>query len=356
MAFTFDASPRALIAERRAQFTALGLPASIADSVASRVGDELWDDEPTSWVHEWSAEAAAAQARGDLLVASLCFGIAKYPCLGNDAHAHAYAEQLRTYLKASTSFPLKFERRILGVQYHGETTPVAIHTYRRPGGSSEVPVVLMLGGVDTWKMDIHQSILEAAAHMDVIVVGLDGPGVGESKVASRPDGDLIFAGVAEQVRGLGNGRVGAVAWSFGATWAVKLALRSEVDAAVAIGGPVEAAFDLAAISTWPNGMAGIMGNSLHRDRPFSGPRETADALSRFKLSAQGLLGDWGSDPTPLLLANGADDPYVPAIDTTMFEDRPNTVVRLEPDATHCAAEKSKDINPWAFAWLESRLA
>ena len=37
----------------------------------------------------------------------------------------------------------------------------------------------MLGGVDTWKMDIHQSILDAAKDMGVIVVGVDGPGVGE---------------------------------------------------------------------------------------------------------------------------------------------------------------------------------
>jgi esterase FrsA len=189
----------------------------------------------------------------------------------------------------------------------------------------------------------------------VIVVGLDGPGVGESKVASQPDGDLIFAGVAEQVRGLGNGKVGAAAWSFGATWAVKLALRSEVDAAVAVGGPVEMAFDVSTISTWPNGMAGIMGNSLHRDKPFADAQETATELGRFRLSAQGLLGDWGPGPTPLLVANGAKDPYVPAVDTTMFEDRPNTAVRLEADATHCAAEKSAEVNPWAFAWLQSQL-
>ena len=55
------------------------------------------------------------------------------------------------------------------------------------------------------------------------------------------------------------------------------------------------------------------------------------------------------------MANGASDPYVPATGTTMFESRPGTVVRLEPDATHCAAEKSKDLTPVAFAWLRSQL-
>ena len=355
MAYRFDAAPKALVAERRAQFTALGIPAAIIDGVASRLGEELWDDEPGSWVREWSAAAGAAEAGGDPLLAALCFGVAKYPCLASQAHGLAYSEQLRTYLAASPGFPLSFERRVLDVGYHGGTTPVPVHIYRRPGGSPSVPVVLMLGGVDTWKMDIHHSILQAAERMNVTVVGVDGPGVGESTVASQPDGDLVLAGVAAQVRSLGNGSVGAAAWSFGATWAVKLALTGEVDAAVAIGGPVEMAFDITTVRNWPNGMSGIMGNSLHRDTPFASAEATAAGLAGFRLSAQGLLGGWGATPTPLFVANGADDPYVPQSDTTMFEGRPNTVVRLEPGATHCAPEKSREIVPAAFAWLRSQL-
>ncbi len=355
MAYRFEAAPKALVAERRAQFVALGVPAVIVDGVAGRLGDELWADEAGSWVYEWSAEAALAESRGALLVASLCYGIAKYPCLASAAHAHAYEEQLRTYLAASPTFPLAFERRVLDVGYHGETTRVPIHVYRRTGGSTAVPVVLMLGGVDTWKMDIHQSILEAADRMDAVVVGVDGPGVGESTVASRPDGDVVLASVAAQVRGLGDGRVGVAAWSFGATWAVKLALTGAVDAAVAIGGPVEMAFDLPTVRQWPNGMSGIVGNSLHRDEPFADAEATAVGLHGFRLSAQGLLNGWGTTPTPLFVANGADDPYVPATDTTMFAGRPNTVVRLESGATHCAAEKSAEVNPAAFAWLRSQL-
>ena len=100
------------------------------------------------------------------------------------------------------------------------------------------------------------------------------------------------------------------------------------------------AFDIATVRNWPNGMAGIVGNSLHRDEPFADAEATAAGLHGFRLSAQGLLDGWGEDPTPLFVANGANDPCVPASDTAMFESRPNTVVRLEADATHCAAEKS----------------
>jgi esterase FrsA len=104
MAYRFDAAPTALAAERRAQFMALGIPANIIDGVASRHGEELWDDELRSWVREWSAEAATAEAPGDLLLASLCFGVAKYPCVASQAHGIAYGEQLRTYLAAAPGF------------------------------------------------------------------------------------------------------------------------------------------------------------------------------------------------------------------------------------------------------------
>ena len=356
MAYRFDAAPKALVAERRAQFTALGIPAAVVDGVASRLGEELWDAAPGSWVGEWSAAAEAAEAAGDPLLASLCYGSAKYPCLASPAHETAYREQLRTYLAAAPEFPLPFERRVLDVAYRGENTQVPVHIYRRHGGTADAPVVLMLGGVDTWKMDIHHSILQAARYMDVTVVGVDGPGVGESRVASRPDGDLILGGVAAQARSLGNGSVGAAAWSFGAAWAIKLALTSEVDAAVAIGGPVDMSFDISTVRNWPNGMSGIMGNSLRRDEPFADAEATAAGLAGFRLSTQGLLSGWGADPTPLFVANGTDDPYVPQTDTTLFESRPNTVVRLEPGATHCAPEKAREIVPAAFGWLRSQLS
>ena len=354
MSYRFDAAPKALAAERRAQFIALGTPAEVVDRVSSRLGEELWDDTPGSWIREWSAEAAAAEAGGDPLLASLCFGIAKYPCLASQAHEAAYREQLRTYLAAAPNFPLSFERRVLDVDYHGQKTPVPVHIHRQDD-SANVPVVLMLGGVDTWKMDIHHSIIQAAQLMGVTVVGVDGPGVGESGVASQPDGDLVLAGVAAQVRSLGSGSVGAAAWSFGAAWAVKLALTGEVDAAIAIGGPVEMAFDVSTVRNWPNGMSGIMGNSLHRNEPFADAEATAAGLAGFRLSAQGLLGNWDAANTPLFVANGADDPYVPQSDTTMFEGRPGTVVRLEPGATHCAPEKAREVVPAAFAWLRAQL-
>jgi hypothetical protein len=68
MSYRFEAAPKALVAERRAQFIALGVPLVIVDAVTGRLGGELWEDEATSWVYEWSGEAALAESRGDLLM------------------------------------------------------------------------------------------------------------------------------------------------------------------------------------------------------------------------------------------------------------------------------------------------
>ena len=71
---------------------------------------------------------------------------------------------------------------------------------------------------------------------------------------------------------------------------------------------------------------------------------------------QGLLSDWGAEPAALLLVNGADDPHVPQADVTILADRPNTIARLVPDTTHCAAEKLSEVMPWALGWLGQELA
>jgi esterase FrsA len=296
------------------------------------------------------------RVQGDKGALALSAVVARTRTAPSRAHQIAYREQLRTYLAAAPGFPLAFERRVLDVKYHGGTTPVPVHIYRRPGSPAGTPVVLMLGGVDTWKMDIHQSILTASERMDVTVVAVDGPGVGESRVASEPDGDLILAGVAAQVRSLGNGRVGAAAWSFGATWAVKLALTGEVDASVAIGGPVEMAFDISTVRNWPNGMSGIMGNSLHRDTPTPTPTPPPRAWPGSGSAARACSAAGDPAPRPCSWPTAQTTRTCRRPTRPCSRGRPNTVVRLEPDATHCAPERSAEVIPAAFAWLRRQLS
>jgi hypothetical protein len=88
----------------------------------------------------------------------------------------------------------------------------------------------------------------------------------------------------------------------------------------------------------PNGVSGIPGNALFRNEPFPDDDALVATMAPFDLAAQGLLDTWGHDPTPLLVANGADDPYVPQDDIIVFDNRSHTLTRVISGATHCAPE------------------
>jgi esterase FrsA len=353
MAFTFDADPQALIRERTPQFVGLGVPRDTIEQVAPYLKD-LWCDGPGGWVHEWSLAARIAQRIKDHLLASLLFGIAKYPCLGNAAHKEAYHNQLEAYLRASRSFPQHFERHVLSVAYRDQITRVPVHILRDQSVQGTAPVVMMLGGVDTWKMDIHNSATYLSKVLHAHVALVDMPGVGESGVPNAPDGDEVLNGVGEQLRPIGNGRLGVLAFSFGGLWAVKLALMGRVDVAAAAGACVSSCFARENLKSIPNGMPGILGNSFFLDAPFPDLNSLATAMAPFSLRSQGLY-EWSLSRTPLLLVNGCDDPYVPQSDVLDFSSRPATVARLIPHATHCAAERMSDLMPWILSWLGPHL-
>jgi hypothetical protein len=101
MAFTFPVNVGELIGERASQWIGIGVPAQVIADVQSRVMD-MWLDGPGGWAYEWSAAASDAEQTGELVQASLLYGIAKFPVLIGEAHRKAYANQLRTYLQAPT--------------------------------------------------------------------------------------------------------------------------------------------------------------------------------------------------------------------------------------------------------------
>jgi esterase FrsA len=359
MPFTFAVDPLELIDERSSQWNTLGVGSPMIAGVRAKVSD-LWSGQPGGWVYEWSAVARAEEASGNLPLASLLYGIAKFPVLGNAAHRDAFDNQLRTYLlaaKASDGFGAGFERHLVDVEFRGGTVQVATHLFALSDIPDDAPVVLLLSGVDTWKMELHGLSVAAAQMLRARVAVVDMAGTGESTVANGPDADLYLAGVLDWLRRrypLAR-RAGAIGLSFGGHWTTKLALSRRVDAAVSFGGLVADAFEAPNVTQLRFGMRGIFGNSLRLDAEPTLP-EVIAAMESFSLRRQGLLDDWGAEPAALLSVNGTDDPHVPQSDVTILADRPNTIARLVPESTHCAAEKMGQLIPWAFGWLGKELA
>ncbi|MGC9542177.1 alpha/beta fold hydrolase [Streptomyces sp. UG1] len=356
MPYTFPVDPAELIEERTPQWTLFGTDPAVLDEMSRRIRD-LWADGPGGWAHEWSLLAERAEKDGDPLLASRLYGIAKFPVLGNAAHARAYDHQLRTFLQASPGFEVPFERHVIGVHFRGQVVEVPIHLYLPGNLPSDAPVVLVFSGVDTWKTEVHPTAVATARMIGARVVTFDMAGTGESPVPNGPDGERYIAGIIDWMRRRfpEARRVGATGFSFGGHWTIKLALLGMVDAAVSVGGLIDTAFSPEAVARLRFGMPGIFGNSLRLDAEPSSA-ELQAAMSEFSLRAQGLLDDWGSDPVPLLYVNGAEDQHVPAEDSEALETRPNTIVRLVPNATHCALQKAREILPWSLQWLRDQLA
>jgi esterase FrsA len=349
MSFQWPVDAAELFGERYPQMVNTGLPAPDVDAVRAAI-KLMWPNTPGGWVYEWSALGARYASEGSHQLASLAYGWAKFPTLADDYRREALLNQLRQYLLAAPDFGVDFQRRVLDVPYRGATTPVPVHIFAAPDLAADAPVLLASGGVDSWKMDMHNIFVLAAATAGVRVVAFDIAGTGESAVPMTPDGGAeIVRGLIAEARTLGNGIAVHLGISMGGHYSARSGLAGEVDAAIVFGGPVEDAFNRN-LSAVQFGMDGIIGNALGFDR-----RPSAEELAaRFGAFSLRPLLDQDTN-TPMLVVNGADDVHVPRHDTVVFEGRRDTEVHLIPDTGHCATTKLPEAIGLMFGWLQRTL-
>src|SRR6266498_2312305 len=116
MGYEFAVDVRALFSERYPQWVNLGVPAADLDRVRAAV-TTMWADGPGGWTYELSGLARAYAGRGEHYLASLAYGIAKFPALANEAKREALRRQVDEYCRAAPAFGVRFERRVLRLPY-----------------------------------------------------------------------------------------------------------------------------------------------------------------------------------------------------------------------------------------------
>lgn len=349
MAYIYPIDPQAMFEDRTHQFVSLGLPEAEVTQVRGAVTD-MWVNGPGGWVYEWSKLASHYADQGEHYLASLAYGCAKFPCLANAAREEALALQVKEYVAAAPTFPLRFERRILPIAYRGGTIDVPVHVLTTANTYSESPVLIASGGVDTWKMDMHTMWVTFAQHVGVTILAFDQPGTGETAVPLSVEADEVVLGLIREARSLGNGQLAHFGMSFGGNFSAMTGLSEVVDAAIVLGGPIDGAFSKENAEKLPYGMRDIVGNALGFDHQPTIDEYTEDSaqLSRLKLLQR-------PSNAPMLVINGADDYFVPQADTLLFRGRPNTEVQLIPDTGHCAMSKLPDIMPTMIEWLRTQI-
>ena len=348
MPYQWPLDPHDLFSERYPQMVNTGLPAADVDAARGAIV-EMWPDQPGGWVHEWSELGARHAAAGRHDLAVLAYGWARFPVLADDAKRLAFARQREQYELASPGFPVSFERKVLELPYEGRTTSVPVHLLAAPGLPADAPILLASGGVDSWKLDLHPLFVGLALSTGARVLAFDIPGTGESEIPLNPAGTQILDGLIAVARTLGDGRVVHLGISMGGYFSAYSGLAGLVDAAVVLGGPVEASF--AVDRRWEFGMADIIGNVVGFDRS-----PTADELGE-AMSALSLRPLLDQDiNAPMLVVNGSDDVHVPQHDTLVFEGRRDTRVELLPDTGHCATTKLAEVVPMMATWIAERLS
>jgi esterase FrsA len=350
MSYEFPVDVHAVWAERAPQFLNLGIPRQEIDHLVGVV-DDMWADRPGGWCFEWSALADRYARAGQPGLAATAYGAARFPCLADGARVKAHRHQLEQYELAAPGFPVTFERRRVTTHLRGEVVEVPVHVLAETDAPADTPVLVTTGGIDTGKVDLHPVWVSYVRGAHVRVVACDIPGTGElTPVPLGRETTEVLDGVVAFARTLTTGKVGQLGLSFGGYFSAHAGLTELVDAAVVVGGPVSRAFSSENARALLYGMQDIFGNAAG----FTSVPTTEQVV---EVAASFAMDDLlaRTSNSPMLVINGDEDVHVPLADTTVFDGRPDTEVRLVRGGTHCAFNKLDELLAATTAWLTAAL-
>jgi len=358
-------SIRPFVEDRFGGWVEAGADEEKLDAALRRVHDPLGSG-PGSWAYELSLPAAEhevaatkAELDGDPALAAeeyakaaVFYFVARFPFVSTPAKAEAYRSHIDCYLRSAESFDPPLE--IVRIPFEGKE----IIGYLRIPPVEKPPVVVVTGGVDTWKSDVERQVNAMLAE-EMAVFAFDMPGTGESQWPLEPDSDRVFSRVLEHLQTrpeLDGDNIGVYLQSFAGLFAVKLALVDpNIKAAVNVGGPIHLAFTPEYIRKVPEVMIKTIAHAMREDLDASFKTMIARAMP-MSLGTQGLLKK-PDRQAALLSVNGDQDPLVPIDDLYIIS---KSGIQQEEwvyaGDGHCAPENLKEHAPKAAAWLKAHLS
>jgi len=279
--------------------------------------DALDGLDPESWAVCWgtvadrfaarAADADDPAARRDALLQAYRFSfIGRYPVPNHPAKERQY-ERAREFFREATRLDDPPVQRVAVRLDDGELPFYVL----RPRDVERPPVVMIWGGIDTWKEEMYERTGTLFRSQGYAVLLLDMPGVGESPVRAGVDAERqwtpVFDWLAQQ-DDLDAGRCAALGASFGGYWATKLAYthRDRLRCCVNWGGGVHITFTPEWQQKSRNASSYLMDLMPARARIFGGEtfEDYVAQCQELSLLDQGLLDQ---PSAPLLLVNGRDD-------------------------------------------------
>lgn len=332
-----------------------------------RVVTGLTSYEPDAWAAAFGAAAApyehraaaaetrgdAAEARANYLRAYGFYRMARFPTTNSAGKRSAYRKSQEMLLAASRFFDVPLRK--VAIPFHGRAGEgEEIVAYLRvPGGGGPLPVLIVSGGIDTFKEDtLADDVLECG----IATLAVDIPGTGDAPLAGSVDAermfDAVFDWIAEHPE-LDAARVGYWGKSTGGYWAAKIAHthRERLACAVSHGGCVHHAFEPDWIERAQKGDYPFeLAETLAYTFGLSTLEEWVDYAPSLSLVRQGVVDE---PCAPLLLVNGLHDTVFPIQDYYLLLRHGSPKHARFFDAPHMGY--TRDTEQILLGWITDRL-
>lgn len=319
--------------------------------VVTHVLDRLGTLDAERWCAAWVEVAREHEAAERWEPAYEYYRIARYPTVRCDAQREAYRRSQECYLRLAHDPPIERVR----IPFREGGTIVG--DLRRPHGPARPPVVVLWGGIDSFKEERRPEAYLAAG---IATFAIDMPGTGDAPLPGGEDAERLWDDVFDRLasRDDVDGRRIAVAGnSTGGYWAAKLAhtRRERIVAAVDHGGPAHHAFEREWIERaergeYPFALAETLA------RAFGGSTE-ADWIERAPRLSLVRLGVLERPCAPLLLVNGIDDSVFPIRDMYLLLGTGDPKSARFYPGGHMGPHAASDaIVPWVRARLAAAAA
>jgi esterase FrsA len=227
--------------------------------MAKTVVTNLTSYDRDEWASAFSAVAARYEAAGqqaekhgaedeakaNYLRAYSFYRMARFPTTNSDGKRVAYCKSQELFLNAARYFEVPVERvelPFLGREGEGDRV---IAYLRVPKSAEPLPLLLVSGGIDTFKEDSQE---EDVLGPGIATLSIGIPGVGDSPLVGSADAERLFDAIFDWVgtrHEIDLTRVGYWGSSTGGYWAVKVAHthRKRLAAVVSQGGCTHFAFE-----------------------------------------------------------------------------------------------------------------
>lgn len=277
------------------------------------------------WARAWStlgrrheAEARSLEAAdrraaaAEWLAAFRYHAFGAWPLQNSPGKKDAYAEATAAFRRYAALRDPPFE--VLRIPFEGKEI---VGYLGRPAGAARPPVVIAIGGLDSYK-EFMAERGPAFLARGMAFLALDMPGTGEAPIKIDVGAERMFSAAIDALRqrpDVDGGRIGVVGVSWGGHWAARLGYveRERLKGAVAWGGPTEGYFEPA----WQSKALGTreyLFDLFPARATVYGVASLDEFLAygpRMKLSALGVLD---APSAPMLLVNGLKDTQVPIED------------------------------------------